>query len=165
MADINVENDLQMVADKIKTLSEDLVKIENARNNLITNIQNLNGVIMYLRGKQEPSEDVAENIVGSENTDIEVEGGENIPPEVVAQAKEVIKNKLGEKKYQSDNLVSLHKLSVYYIENYDFSREIQLLSKTYSDDPNRLKNIRLVIIQSLNDRKLIEKFQIIINKL
>ena len=98
MADINVENDLQMVADKIKTLSEDLVKIENARNNLITNIQNLNGVIMYLRGKQEPSEDVAENIVGSENTDIEVEGGENIPPEVVAQAKEVIKNKLGDEK-------------------------------------------------------------------
>ena len=98
MADINVETDLQMVADKIKTLSEDLVKIENARNNLITNIQNLNGVIMYLRGKQEPSEDVAENIVGSENTDIEVEGGENIPPEVVAQAKEVIKNKLGDEK-------------------------------------------------------------------
>ena len=98
MADINVENDLQMVADKIKTLSEDLVKIENARNNLITNIQNLNGVVMYLRGKQEPSEDVAENIVGSENTDIEVEGGENIPPEVVAQAKEAIKNKTGDEK-------------------------------------------------------------------
>ena len=78
---------------------------------------------------------------------------------------QVIKNKLSEKKYQSDNLVTLYKLSSYYIENYDFVREINLLSKTYSSDPNRLKNIRLVIIQSLNDRKLIEKFQIIINKL
>ena len=78
---------------------------------------------------------------------------------------QVIKNKLSEKKYQSDNLVTLHKLSSYYIENYDFTREINLLSKTYSSDPNRLKNIRLVIIQSLNDRKLIEKFQIILNKL
>ena len=78
---------------------------------------------------------------------------------------QVIKNKLSEKKYQSDNLVTLHKLSSYYIENYDFVREINLLSKTYSSDPNRLKNIRLVIIQSLNDRKLIEKFQIILNKL
>ena len=77
----------------------------------------------------------------------------------------VIKNKLSEKKYQSDNLVILHKLSSYYIENYDFAREINLLSKTYSSDPNRLKNIRLVIIQSLNDRKLIEKFQTILNKL
>ena len=77
----------------------------------------------------------------------------------------VIKNKLSEKKYQSDNLVTLHKLSSYYIENYDFVREINLLSKTYSNDPNRLKNIRLVIIQSLNDRKLIEKFQTILNKL
>jgi len=78
---------------------------------------------------------------------------------------QVIKNKLSEKKYQSDNLVILHKLSSYYIENYDFAREINLLSKTYSNDPNRLKNIRLVIIQSLNDRKLIEKFQTILNKL
>jgi hypothetical protein len=78
---------------------------------------------------------------------------------------QVIKNKLGEKKYQSDNLVTLHKLSSHYIENYDFSREIQLLSQIYSNDPNRLKNIRLLIIESLNDRKLIEKFQIILNKL
>ena len=78
---------------------------------------------------------------------------------------QVIKNKLGEKKYQSDNLVTLHKLSLHYIENYDFSREIQLLSQIYSNDPNRLKNIRSLIIESLNDRKLIEKFQIILNKL
>ena len=78
---------------------------------------------------------------------------------------QVIKNKLSEKKYQSDNLVILHKLSSYYIENYDFAREINLLSKTYSSDPNRLKNIRLVIIQSLNDRELIEKFQTILSKL
>ena len=78
---------------------------------------------------------------------------------------QVIKNKLGEKKYQSDNLVTLHKLSSHYIENYDFSREIQLLSQIYSNDPNRLKNIRSLIIESLNDRKLIEKFQIILNKL
>ena len=78
---------------------------------------------------------------------------------------QVIKNKLGEKKYQSDNLVTLHRLSSHYIESYDFTREINLLSKTYSNDPNRLKNIRLVIIQSLNDRKLIEKFQTILNKL
>ena len=78
---------------------------------------------------------------------------------------QVIKNKLSEKKYQSDNLVTLHKLSSYYIENYDFVREINLLFKTYSNDPNRLKNIRLVIILSLNDRKLIEKFQTILNKL
>ena len=78
---------------------------------------------------------------------------------------QVIKNKLGVKKYQSDNLVTLHKLSSHYIENYDFSREIQLLSQIYSNDPNRLKNIRSLIIESLNDRKLIEKFQIILNKL
>ena len=78
---------------------------------------------------------------------------------------QVIKNKLGEKKYQSDNLVTLHKLSSRYIENYDFSREIQLLSQIYSNDPNRLKNIRSLIIESLNDRKLIEKFQIILSKL
>ena len=35
----------------------------------------------------------------------------------------------------------------------------------YNFTDNVQKNIRLLIIESLNDRKLIEKFQIIVNKL
>ena len=78
---------------------------------------------------------------------------------------QVIHNKLDEKKYQSDHLVTLSKLSGYYIDTYDFTREIEILSQVYFNDSNRLKNLRLMIINSLNDRKMIERLQDILIKL
>ena len=78
---------------------------------------------------------------------------------------QVISNKLNNKKYQSDHLVTLHKLSVYYIDTYDFTREIEILSQVYCNDSNRLKNLRMLIINSLNDKNLIEKLQSILIKL
>jgi len=78
---------------------------------------------------------------------------------------QVISSKLGGKKYQSDHLVTLYKLSTYYIDMYDFAREIENLAPVYFNDPNRLKNLRLLIIDSLNDKKLIEKLQAILNRL
>jgi len=78
---------------------------------------------------------------------------------------QVISSKLGGKKYQSDHLVALHKLSIYYIDTYDFTREIENLAPVYFNDSNRLKNLRLLIIDSLNDKNLIEKLQAILNKL
>ena len=78
---------------------------------------------------------------------------------------QVIHNKLDEKKYQTDHLVTLSKLSGYYIDTYDFTREIEVLAQVYFNDPNRLKNLRLTIINSLNDKKMIEKIQAILIKL
>jgi hypothetical protein len=77
----------------------------------------------------------------------------------------VIKNKLGVKKNQSDSFVVLYKLSSYYIETFDFSREIDMLSQVYYQDSNRLKNLRILILDSLNDKKLIEKIKFILSKL
>ena len=51
----------------------------------------------------------------------------------------------------------LHKIIGDYLENYDFSREIDLLLKTFSEDQSRVKNIRMSISKSLNDKELIEK--------
>ena len=78
---------------------------------------------------------------------------------------QVIHNKLDEKKYQTDHLVTLSKLSGYYIDTYDFTREIEILSQVYFNDPNRLKNLRVIIINSLNDKKMIEKLHAILIKL
>ena len=78
---------------------------------------------------------------------------------------QVIHNKLDEKKYQTDHLVSLRKLSIYYIDTYDFTREIEYLAQIYDKDPNRIKNLRVLIINSLNDKRMIEKFQTILNEL
>ena len=78
---------------------------------------------------------------------------------------QVIHNKLDEKKYQTDHLVTLSKLSGYYIDTYDFTREIEILSQVYFNDSNRLKNLRMMIINSLNDKKMIEKLHAILIKL
>jgi len=78
---------------------------------------------------------------------------------------QVICSKLGVKKYQSDHLVTLYKLSTYYIDTYDFTREIENLAPVYFNDPNRLKNLRLLIIDSLNDKNLIKKLQAILIRL
>ena len=77
----------------------------------------------------------------------------------------VIHNKLDEKKYQSDHLVTLRKLSRYYITTYDYSREIEYVLEIYDEDPNRIKNLRILIINSLNDRRMIEKIQTILNEM
>ena len=77
---------------------------------------------------------------------------------------QVIHNKLSSKKYQSDHLVTLRKLSTYYIETYDYSREVEYLTQIYDEDPNRIKNLRTLILNSLNDKRMIEKFQTIIDE-
>ena len=48
-----------------------------------------------------------------------------------------------------------NKISLYF-QNYDFSREINKLIDTYANDNLRVKNIRMSVIKSLNDGKLIE---------
>ena len=77
----------------------------------------------------------------------------------------VLSNKLDNKKYQSDHLVSLYKLSKYYTTTYDFTWEIEKLSQIYYNDSYRVKNLRFLIINSLNDKKLMEKLEIILIKL
>ena len=77
----------------------------------------------------------------------------------------VTKNKLSEKKNQSDSFVTIYKLFSYYIETYDFSREIDVLAQIYYKDSDRLKNLMMLIIDSLNDKHLIEKLQTILTKL
>tara|TARA_Y100001949_G_C15926496_1_gene303669 strand:+ start:391 stop:765 length:375 start_codon:yes stop_codon:yes gene_type:complete len=78
---------------------------------------------------------------------------------------QVISKKLDNKNYHADHLVTLCKLAAYYVDTYDFTREIEMLAQVYYNDPNRLKNLRLLIINSLNDKKLIDTFQSILIKL
>jgi len=75
----------------------------------------------------------------------------------------VIVKKINSSNIQLDSFVKLSKRSKYYLESYDFEREIDTMSNLYSTDPNRLKNIRLKIIESLQDKKLIEIIENIFN--
>jgi|TARA_R110002110_G_scaffold287721_1_gene502145 peptidoglycan hydrolase CwlO-like protein len=52
MADVNVEQDLESVMSEIKRLVAEAQTLEATRTQLTQQIQQLNGVAMYLRGKQ-----------------------------------------------------------------------------------------------------------------
>ncbi len=75
----------------------------------------------------------------------------------------VVVKKINSSNIQSDNFVKLSKRSKYYHKSYDFERELDTMSNLYSTDPNRLKNIRLKIIESLQDKKLIGIIENIFN--
>lgn len=66
MADINVQEDLNAVNDQITKMVEELNKISSARDQMIQQIQNLNGVAMYLRGKLPPEEQQELEMVAEE---------------------------------------------------------------------------------------------------
>jgi len=77
----------------------------------------------------------------------------------------VIINKLNSIDNNSNAYVELLSVSDTYIKNYDFFREIDTMSKLYSDDPHRLQNLRQTIIASFNDDGLIEKIESLMEKL
>jgi len=78
---------------------------------------------------------------------------------------QVIINKLEKTPKNSDIYLELQKRLKLYVENNDFEREINTMSLLYSTDINRLKNIRLKILESLNERKLMEKIESIMKAL
>ena len=66
MAEIDVSSDLAAVTEQIQKAITELQELVNKRQVLAQQIQNLNGVAMYLRGKTPP-----ENVEVSEDTDKE----------------------------------------------------------------------------------------------
>ena len=66
MAEIDISSDLEAVTGQIQKGIEELQKLDVQRQDLAQQIQNLNGVAMYLRGKEAP-----ESAEVSEDTDKE----------------------------------------------------------------------------------------------
>jgi len=75
----------------------------------------------------------------------------------------VIVNKLESNTDNSDKYVKLSTKAKFYLENYSFDREIETMSKLYSEDSNRLRNIRTTILDSLHDKKLLENIESLID--
>lgn len=68
---------------------------------------------------------------------------------------QVLTNKLEANPEESADYQYFLSPSKYYLENYDFFREIDTVSLLYSDDPMRLKGIRLTILDALDEKNLI----------
>jgi len=74
----------------------------------------------------------------------------------------VTRRKLEDMNDSSDKYVRLLNGTNFFLGNYSFEREIETMSKLYSEDSHRLKNIRYSIIEALNEKKLIETIYTII---
>jgi hypothetical protein len=77
----------------------------------------------------------------------------------------VLLKKLGTENFQSSELLELKSKIKNYAENYYFIQEIDTMSPLYSDDLDRLKNMRLKILEAFQDKKLIDKIEELIEKL
>ena len=62
--EVNIQDDLNAINDQINKVIEEFNKVTTVREQLAQQIQNLNGVAMYLKGKLPPEEQ--ENVVASE---------------------------------------------------------------------------------------------------
>ena len=76
--DINIQDDLNAINDQLTTIVEELNKVNQTREQLVQQVQNLNGIAMYLRGKL-PPEEVAEEVETSANIVGEVERTDEYP--------------------------------------------------------------------------------------
>lgn len=77
----------------------------------------------------------------------------------------IIINKTESSKTLSKQFQECNSRARYYLKNYYFEREIEIMSPLYGDDPNRIHNIRQKIIESLSDKKLIENLQSMKNEI
>ncbi len=77
----------------------------------------------------------------------------------------VATNNLDEYKITLSDFKKLKSKFEHYLENYFFEKEIETMAPLYSDDIHRVKNMRLKIIEALEDKKMMESIGDLIEKL
>ena len=114
---------------------------------------------------------VLEKILVAHNTLTKLE---DKPGDLVIIKKEILKingffqvliNKIDTEKFQSTDFSDLKSKFEHYLENYYFEKEIETMAPLYSEDSNRLKNMRLKILESLTDKKLMDNIEYMAEKL
>ncbi len=114
---------------------------------------------------------ILEKIIVAHNTLAKLE---DKPGDLKIIRKEILKingffqvfiNKIDTEKFQPTDFSDLKSKFEYYLENYSFEKEIETMASLYSEDSNRLKNMRLKILESLADKKLIDNIEYLVEKL
>ena len=77
----------------------------------------------------------------------------------------MIVNKIDENKISSSDFRPLKLKLEYYMDNYFFVQEIETMSSLYSNDINRVKNMRLKILEAFNDRQLMNSIKDLCEKI
>lgn len=68
----------------------------------------------------------------------------------------VVVNNIREEKIQVSEFGPLKKKFLHYLENYYFEQEIDTILEIYPTDTHRIKNIRLMILGALENRKMMK---------
>lgn len=77
----------------------------------------------------------------------------------------VMVKKLEPDNFQSRDLLELKPKIKNFLNNYYFVQEIDTMSSLYSDDKDRLKNMRLKIMEAFQDKRLIGKIEELLQEL
>ena len=77
----------------------------------------------------------------------------------------VATNNIDESKISHSDFKKLKSKFSHYLENYFFEKEIETMAPLYSNDTHRVKNMRLKIIEALEDKKMIENMVDLIEKI
>ena len=77
----------------------------------------------------------------------------------------VILKKIDSDKISVSDFKTLKSKFQHYLDNYYFEKEIETMSPLYSNDVSRVKNMRLKILEALEDKRMIESIKELIEKI
>lgn len=78
---------------------------------------------------------------------------------------QVFISKLDSESNQLSDFSDIKSKIEHYLDTYSFEKEIETMAPLYGNDSNRLKNMRLKIIESLSDKKLMDDIEYILDKI
>ena len=77
----------------------------------------------------------------------------------------VILNKIDSDKIPASDFKTIRSKLRHYFENYFFVTEIETMAPLYSNDVSRVKNMRLKILESLEEKRMMEEIGELITKI
>lgn len=77
----------------------------------------------------------------------------------------VVLKKIDSNKVTSSNFRVIKSKFQHYLDNYYFEKEIETMAPLYSNDLSRVKNMRLKILEALEDGKMMEEIEELIEKI
>ena len=77
----------------------------------------------------------------------------------------VVSKKIDIDKISSSDFSRVKSKFLHYLDNYYFEKEIETMATLYSNDLNRVKNMRLKILEALEDRNMMEDVEELIEKI
>ncbi len=77
----------------------------------------------------------------------------------------VVLRKIDSDKIQSSDFKIIKSKFQHYLDNYYFEQEIETMAPLYSNDLSRVKNMRLKILEALENRRMMDDVKELIEKI